>query len=89
MTIWQLEAAELRDRLIYEVGGKLPAEKKEQAVANYVQKANIKKNAALAIKVMYKKILDILKKVCMLSVIWKKCRSLQYNPIIINLANGF
>ncbi|XP_026316058.1 uncharacterized protein LOC113227376 [Hyposmocoma kahamanoa] len=58
----QLEAAELRDRIIYEVGGKLPAEKKEQAVANYVQKANIKKNAALAIKVMYKKILDILKK---------------------------
>ncbi|KAG6452191.1 hypothetical protein O3G_MSEX007493 [Manduca sexta] len=58
----QLEAAELRDRLLYEVGGKLPAEKKEQAVANYVQKANIKKNAALAIKVMYKKILDILKK---------------------------
>lgn len=63
MIFWQLEAAELRDRLIYEVGGKLPAEKKEQAVANYVQKANIKKNAALAIKVMYKKILDILKKV--------------------------
>ncbi|KAL0902632.1 hypothetical protein ABMA27_000459 [Loxostege sticticalis] len=58
----QLESAELRDRLIYEVGGKLPAEKKEQAVANYVQRANIKKNAALAIKVMYKKILDILKK---------------------------
>ncbi|KAM3968706.1 LOW QUALITY PROTEIN: uncharacterized protein ACR2FA_013018 [Aphomia sociella] len=57
----QLEAGELRDRLIYEVGG-LPAEKKEQAVANYVQRANIKKNAALAIKVMYKKILDILKK---------------------------
>ncbi|XP_026762607.2 uncharacterized protein LOC113521303 [Galleria mellonella] len=58
----QLESAELRDRLIYEVGGKLPAEKKEQTVANYVQRANIKKNAALAIKVMYKKILDILKK---------------------------
>ncbi|KAJ0183730.1 hypothetical protein K1T71_000153 [Dendrolimus kikuchii] len=58
----QLESAELRDRLIFEVGGKLPAEKKEQAVANYVQRANIKKNAALAIKVMYKKILDILKK---------------------------
>ncbi|CAG4942236.1 uncharacterized protein LOC123705074 [Colias croceus] len=58
----QLESAELRDRLLYEVGGKLPAEKKEQAVANYVQRANIKKNAALAIKVMYKKILDILKK---------------------------
>ncbi|XP_028033018.1 uncharacterized protein LOC114245167 [Bombyx mandarina] len=58
----QLESAEMRDRLLYEVGGKLPAEKKEQAVANYVQKANIKKNAALAIKVMYKKILDILKK---------------------------
>lgn len=47
------------------MGGKLPAEKKEQAVANYVQRANIKKNAALAIKVMYKKILDILKKVCL------------------------
>lgn len=45
------------------MGGKLPAEKREQAVANYVQRANIKKNAALAIKVMYKKILDILKKV--------------------------
>ncbi|XP_045531241.1 uncharacterized protein LOC123718622 [Pieris brassicae] len=58
----QLESAELRDRLLFEVGGKLPAEKKEQAVANYVQRANIKKNAALAIKVMYKKILDILKK---------------------------
>ncbi|PZC75906.1 uncharacterized protein LOC110378216 [Helicoverpa armigera] len=58
----QLEAAEMRDRVIYEVGGKLPPEKKEQAVANYVQRANIKKNAALAIKVMYKKILDILKK---------------------------
>ncbi|CAH0577996.1 unnamed protein product [Chrysodeixis includens] len=58
----QLEAAELRDRVIYEVGGKLPPEKKEQTVANYVQRANIKKNAALAIKVMYKKILDILKK---------------------------
>ncbi|XP_047543815.1 uncharacterized protein LOC125075970 [Vanessa atalanta] len=58
----QLQSAELRDRLLYEVGGKLPAEKKEQAVANYVQRANIKKNAALAIKVMYKKILDILKK---------------------------
>ncbi|XP_050683753.1 uncharacterized protein LOC126978748 [Leptidea sinapis] len=58
----QLEAAELRDRLLFEVGGKLPAEKKEQAVANYVQRASIKKNAALAIKVMYKKILDILKK---------------------------
>ncbi|XP_053624670.1 uncharacterized protein LOC128683264 [Plodia interpunctella] len=58
----QLESAELRDRVLYEVGGKLPAEKKEQAVANYVQRANIKKNAALAIKVMYKKILDILKK---------------------------
>ncbi|KAG7313242.1 hypothetical protein JYU34_000343 [Plutella xylostella] len=58
----QLEAAELRDRLLYEIAGKLPSEKKEQAVANYVQKANIKKNAALAIKVMYKKILDILKK---------------------------
>ncbi|XP_037869848.1 uncharacterized protein LOC101737634 [Bombyx mori] len=58
----QLESAEMRDRLLYEVGGKLPAEKKEQAVANYVQKANIKKNAALAIKVMYKKILNILKK---------------------------
>ncbi|XP_072930299.1 uncharacterized protein [Epargyreus clarus] len=58
----QLDSAELRDRLLYEVGGKLPAEKKEQAVANYVQRANIKKNAALAIKVMYKKILDILKK---------------------------
>ncbi|CAB3225140.1 unnamed protein product [Arctia plantaginis] len=58
----QLEAAELRDRILYEVGGKLPPEKKEQAVANYVQRANIKKNAALAIKVMYKKILDILKK---------------------------
>ncbi|XP_068620296.1 outer dynein arm-docking complex subunit 3 [Battus philenor] len=58
----QLVSAELRDRLLYEVGGKLPAEKKEQAVANYVQSANIKKNAALAIKVMYKKILDILKK---------------------------
>ncbi|CAG5039803.1 unnamed protein product [Parnassius apollo] len=57
-----LESAELHDRLLYEVGGKLPAEKKEQAVANYVQRANIKKNAALAIKVMYKKILDILKK---------------------------
>ncbi|CAH4038837.1 unnamed protein product [Pieris brassicae] len=57
-----LESAELRDRLLFEVGGKLPAEKKEQAVANYVQRANIKKNAALAIKVMYKKILDILKK---------------------------
>lgn len=53
----------MRDRLLFEVGGKLPAEKKEQAVANYVQRANIKKNAALAIKVMYKKILDILKKV--------------------------
>lgn len=50
---------------MYEMGGKLPAEKKEQAVANYVQRANIKKNAALAIKVMYKKILDILKKVPM------------------------
>ncbi|CAH0703377.1 unnamed protein product [Spodoptera exigua] len=58
----QLEAAEMRDRVLYEVGGKLPPEKKEQAVANYVQRANIKKNAALAIKVMYKKILDILKK---------------------------
>ncbi|XP_075991106.1 uncharacterized protein LOC142986475 [Anticarsia gemmatalis] len=58
----QLEAAVLRDRVLYEVGGKLPAEKKEQAVANYVQRASIKKNAALAIKVMYKKILDILKK---------------------------
>uniref|UniRef100_A0A2A4JHB4 Uncharacterized protein n=1 Tax=Heliothis virescens TaxID=7102 RepID=A0A2A4JHB4_HELVI len=58
----QLEAAEMRDRVIYEMGGKLPPEKKEQAVANYVQRANIKKNAALAIKVMYKKILDILKK---------------------------
>ncbi|CAK1588268.1 unnamed protein product [Parnassius mnemosyne] len=58
----QLESAELHDRLLYEVSGKLPAEKKEQAVANYVQRANIKKNAALAIKVMYKKILDILKK---------------------------
>ncbi|XP_041987583.1 eukaryotic translation initiation factor 3 subunit A [Aricia agestis] len=58
----QLESDELRDRLLFEVGGKLPAEKKEQAVANYVQRANIKKNAALAIKVMYKKILDILKK---------------------------
>ncbi|XP_022123979.1 uncharacterized protein LOC110999291 [Pieris rapae] len=58
----QLESAELRDRLLFEVGGKLPSEKKEQAVANYVQRANIKKNAALAIKVMYKKILDILKK---------------------------
>ncbi|KAJ8737005.1 hypothetical protein PYW07_000276 [Mythimna separata] len=58
----QLEAAEMRDRVIYEVGGKLPPEKKEQAVANWVQRANIKKNAALAIKVMYKKILDILKK---------------------------
>ncbi|CAH2217746.1 jg22975, partial [Pararge aegeria aegeria] len=60
--IFQLQTAELHDRVIYEVGGKLPAEKKEQAVANYVQRANIKKNAALAIKVMYKKILDILKK---------------------------
>lgn len=59
----KLQSAELRDRLLYEIGGKLPAEKKEQAVANYVQRANIKKNAALAIKVMYKKILDILKKV--------------------------
>ncbi|KAJ8737803.1 hypothetical protein PYW08_000398 [Mythimna loreyi] len=58
----QLEAAEMRDRVIFEVGGKLPPEKKEQAVANWVQRANIKKNAALAIKVMYKKILDILKK---------------------------
>ncbi|XP_045784996.1 uncharacterized protein LOC123880742 isoform X1 [Maniola jurtina] len=58
----QLQTAELHDRVIYEIGGKLPAEKKEQAVANYVQRANIKKNAALAIKVMYKKILDILKK---------------------------
>ncbi|KPI91889.1 PREDICTED: uncharacterized protein LOC106126166 [Papilio xuthus] len=58
----QLASAEIRDRLLYEMGGKLPAEKKEQAVANYVQRANIKKNAALAIKVMYKKILDILKK---------------------------
>ncbi|KPJ06407.1 hypothetical protein RR48_14146 [Papilio machaon] len=58
----QLASAEIRDRLLYEIGGKLPAEKKEQAVANYVQRANIKKNAALAIKVMYKKILDILKK---------------------------
>ncbi|KAL4717605.1 hypothetical protein ACJJTC_000754, partial [Scirpophaga incertulas] len=58
----QLETAELKDRLLYEIGGKLPAEKKEQSVVNYVQKANIKKNAALAIKVMYKKILDILKK---------------------------
>ncbi|XP_063394540.1 uncharacterized protein LOC134679511 [Cydia fagiglandana] len=58
----QLQSAELRDRLLYEVGGKLPSEVKEQAVANYVQRANIKKNAALAIKVMYKKILDILKK---------------------------
>ncbi|XP_052746644.1 uncharacterized protein LOC112047652 [Bicyclus anynana] len=58
----QLQTAELRDRFIYETGGKLPAEKKEQVVANYVQRANIKKNAALAIKVMYKKILDILKK---------------------------
>lgn len=63
---WQLEAAELRDRILYEVGGKLPPEKKEQAVANYVQRANIKKNAALAIKVMYKKILDILKKVILI-----------------------
>ncbi|XP_063373202.1 uncharacterized protein LOC134661172 [Cydia amplana] len=58
----QLQSAELRDRLLYESSGKLPAEIKEQAVANYVQRANIKKNAALAIKVMYKKILDILKK---------------------------
>lgn len=61
-----MEAAELRDRILYEVGGKLPPEKKEQAVANYVQRANIKKNAALAIKVMYKKILDILKKVILI-----------------------
>lgn len=78
MLFWQLEAAELRDRLLYEVGGKLPAEKKEQAVANYVQKANIKKNAALAIKVMYKKILDILKKVW-LRINEKLSSSLQCN----------
>lgn len=65
VSILQLRYADLSDRIIFEKTEKIPVEIEAQAVLGKIEDGKMRTEAAIAVQNIYKKILNIMKKVCL------------------------